>query len=73
MFQFIWQSLAAMGDIAIFGLFTIFSLFASVVALGSTPILMIIARVRYRDIKHLMDAEREDARKRVRSGNLSQT
>jgi hypothetical protein len=72
-FQFIWLSIAAMGDIAILGLFMMPALFATVVALGATPILMIIERARYRDIRHLMDVERKDLRIRVRSGNLSQT
>ena len=72
-FQLIWISIAGMGDIAILGLFMMPALFATVVALGATPILMIIERARYRDIKHLMDAEREDLRTRVRSGNLGQT
>ena len=72
-FQFIWLSIAAMGDIAILGLFMMPALFATVVALGATPTLMIIERAKYRDIRHLMDVERKDLRIRVRSGNLSQT
>ncbi len=49
-FQLFWISIAGMGDIAILGLFMMPALFATVVALGSTPILMIIERARYQTL-----------------------
>jgi hypothetical protein len=58
-FQLIWTTLVNMGDIAVLGLFMMVPSFAMLVAVGSTPFVVILERVRYRDIKHILDVERE--------------
>jgi hypothetical protein len=58
-FQLIWISLNNIGDIALLAQFMIFPAFAAVVAVGATPFLMVIERIRYQDIKNLLDADRK--------------
>jgi len=72
-FQLLWISLTNMGSVALLALLVVFSAFATVVAMGPTPFLVILRKTRYQDIKHLLDAEREDLRFRLRTGNLGQT
>jgi len=72
-FQLLWISLTNMGGVAMPALLVVFPTFATVVAMGPTPFLVILRKTRYQDIKHLLDAEREDLRFRLRTGNLGQT
>ncbi len=72
-FQLFWISLTNMGGAALPALLVVFPTFAIVVVTIPTPFLAILGKMRYQDIKHLLDAEREDVRFRLRTGNLGQT
>jgi hypothetical protein len=58
-FQLLWISLADIGDFALPALFIIFPIFATFLAVGSTPYLMVLERVRYQDVRHLLDVDRK--------------